>query len=621
MQWMRRIFAGLSACVISATSLSSISLAAEPQPTTRPPVPATLSVQRTGDRNAVIAATFRDQEPGSQVTVFVDREPFVFSDAGDNGDRKAGDGVFSIETEFDFDSFAEGNRQLGENGGEIPLFAPGGRQLIGTQTADFNGEDVIVTRNIGENRQQFRLPGSAGQIDVDTPVTIPLFAGPVGAAATTATAAAASAPASIPDSLMITKLSVVNDTTRTWACTTAGSPPVGNPVGPWTFWKLMENISNGRAPTSDYIKQLFKHWTFVPVINSFPVPSRPNVYQQIIEDWEIRSGGPGATLLPQESPFRLLGIVLRVDLRGGGGPYGGGDAGEGRFVFSLHDGNCNNKPMTVILEYKVPLSGCAAVRDWAQDWKALATSTNYNADLEALTQVFSAAGANPLAPNQSAISQVRTNEFLPGSPLWEMREFVLPHSGGFLQETDVKQEPDNGWNNTPLLADYLNTNWPLLVGPPPAQHTIPLNHAGNPFRGARSPVPQLWNAPAAFLTVPTTPSPITPPPATIRDDALFELAVNTCSGCHQVETGTPFAHLDYNTPVGSPAILSGFLTGIVLPDPRNAAIPRKFNDLARRALDLDNVAAMICPSSVTAVPIGNILVQQLSIAPALTATH
>lgn len=326
-------------------------------------------------------------------------------------------------------------------------------------------------------------------------------------------------------------------------------------------------------------------------------------------------------MLPHESPFRLLGIVLRLDLRGAGGPYGGGEAGEGRFVFSLHDGNCNNKPMTLILEYKVPLSGCIAVRDWAQKWKAIATSTNYNADLAALTQVFSAAGANPAAPNQSAISQIRTNEFLPGSPLWEMREFVLPRGGGFLQETDVKQEPDTGWNNTPLLADYLNNNWPQLVGPPPAQHTIPLNYNGNPFRGASSPVPQLWNAPAALLTVPTTPSPITPAPATIRDDALFQLALNTCSGCHQVETGTPFAHLDYNTPVAVPAILSGFLTGISLPDPRNGAVMRHFNDLARRALDLDHVAAMSCPTPVVAVPVGNLLLQQLSVAPPVTATH
>lgn len=149
-----------------------------------------------------------------------------------------------------------------------------------------------------------------------------------------------------------------------------------------------------------------------------------------------------------------------------------------------------------------------------------------------------------------------------------------------------------------------------------------VNYNGNPFRGASSPVPQLWNAPAAFLTVPTSPSPITPPPATVRDDALFQLALNTCSGCHQVETGTPFAHLDYNTPVGAPAILSGFLTGTSLPDPRNGAIMRNFNDLARRATDLDHVAAMSCPTTaVAAVPVGNLLLQQLSVAPPVLATH
>lgn len=614
MHWMQRITAGVSACIITATSLSSSTALAQTEPGLSS-TPSALTVQRVDDRKAVIAATFPNREPGGEVTVFLDEEGFAFSDTGENGDREAGDGVFSIETEFDFDSFAEGNL-LQANGGESPVFAPGGRQLIGTQRAEFNGEEVIVTRVIGNKEQQFNLPVFAGQIDFDNPVAIPLFGSPLGVAA----AAAASTPASIPDSLMITKLSVVNDHARTWACTTPGSPPVGNPVGSWTFWRLMENIANGTAPTSDYIKDMFRHWAFTPVINSFPVPARPNVYQQIIQDWEIRSGGPGADLVPHESPFRLLGIVLRLDLRSAGGPYGGGEAGEGRFVFTLHDGNCNNKPMTLILEYKVPLSGCVAVRNWAQQWKALATSTNYNADLEALTQVFAAAGANPLGPNQSAISQIRTNEFLPGSPIWELREFVLPRSGGFLGETDVKQEPDSGWNNTPLLANYLNGNWPLLVGPPPAQHTIPLNFAGNPFRAASAPVPLLWNAPAAFLTVPTSPSPITPPPATVRDDALFQLAVNTCSGCHQVETGTPFAHLDYNTPVGVPALLSGFLTGISLPDPRNGAVMRHFNDLARRAIDLDNVAAMACPS-VAPVPAGNLLVQQMSAMPALTATH
>ena len=348
------------------------------------------------------------------------------------------------------------------------------------------------------------------------------------------------------------------------------------------------------------------------------VNPRPHVFDDIIQQWEIRSGGIGAPLRPEHSPFRLLGIVLRLDLRGGGSTYGGGDAGEGRFVFTLHDGNCDNESMTIILEYKVPIAGCQGVRHWAQQWKALATSTNYNSDLAALTQVFSAAGVNPPGPNQSAIGQVRTNEFLIQSPFWELREFVLPAAGGFLAQTTVKQEPDISHNNSPLLATFLNNEWPNLVGPPSGQHTVTDIYNGIHMLAGAAPAPVFWDVANGMLTVPTSPSPNTPPPATIRDDAKFELALNTCSGCHTVETNTPFAHLDYNTPVGQPALLSGFLTGISLPDPRQPSVTRSFNDLARRALDLDHVAAMAC--RVPAAP-GNVLVNQLTAPAPVTAVH
>ncbi|ACE83118.1 hypothetical protein [Cellvibrio japonicus] len=82
----------------------------------------------------------------------------------------------------------------------------------------------------------------------------------------------------------------------------------------------------------------------------------------------------GADLLSQESPFRLLGIVLCADLRGGTGPYVGGDAGEGRVVFALHDGNCNNRSKTII--HGVPISGCAQIRTWVQKWVVLSSSAN-----------------------------------------------------------------------------------------------------------------------------------------------------------------------------------------------------------------------------------------------------
>lgn len=115
-------------------------------------------------------------------------------------------------------------------------------------------------------------------------------------------------------------------------------------------------------------------------------------------------------------------------------------------------------------------------------------------------------------------------------------------------------------------------------------------------------MPMLWNVPNNLLTIPTSPAPTTAPPATIRDDALFEFALNTCSGCHLVETHTHFAHVDYDSPPGQPALLSGFLTGLSVPDARNPAIPRHFNDLARRAVDLTNAANANCDSD---IPSGN----------------
>lgn len=602
-----------TATVLLASSFSTASVAQ-----TANPKPNTLSITKLDDNTATISAGFATATTrDKKLSVLIGKTPVVLVDDGTNGDTRAGDGLFSIKTDFDFESFARANLQLAHTADldKQLLFAPGSRQPVAQQKISLNNNSLEFSGFSNGKETRFNLPLDAGRIKLNDPISLPLFNIPLGLPAEVESARAA---ISIPQSLMITDVSVVNDHSRTWACPTTNTSPVGNPVGEWTFWRLMENMANGTTSTSNFIKALFKHWTVPQTINSFTVAPRPNVYQKIIKEWEIRSGGPGATLLPHESPFRLLGIVLRADLRGGTGPYAGGDAGEGRFVFALHDGHCNNLSKTIILEYKVPISGCTNVRTWAQKWVALASSANYNNDLEHLTQVFTAAGANPSAPNQSAIGQVRTNEFLPGSPLWELREFILPTSGGTLVETDVKQEPHISFNNSATLANYLNLNWPQLVGPPSAQHTIPLIFPAAPFAAGSSPVPVLWNAPTGLLTVPTTPAPVTPPPATVRDDALFELALNTCSGCHQMETATSFAHLDYNSVPGLPAQLSGFLTGISIPDPRNPAVIRHFNDLARRAADLNVAATMSCSR---AAPQGNLLLNELSLPAQLKAVH
>ena len=124
--------------------------------------------------------------------------------------------------------------------------------------------------------------------------------------------------------------------------------------------------------------------------------------------------------------MRLLAIVNRFDLRSTG------NAGEGRFVFGVLDAAGNPMQFTVILEYKLPAANAAAVQTWANDWHALGAlalgSAAYRTKLQQITHKFSKRGAFPGRPNDSAISQVRSNEIALAFP-WELRELHLTTTG------------------------------------------------------------------------------------------------------------------------------------------------------------------------------------------------
>ena len=74
-----------------------------------------------------------------------------------------------------------------------------------------------------------------------------------------------------------------------------------------------------------------------------------------------------------------------------------------------------------------------------------------------------------------------------------------------------------------------------------------------------------------------------------NDDIRFNFSVNTCSGCHQSETGAPFLHVS-NRGQNNETQLSGFLVGGEISDPVSGD-PREFNDLERRMLDLCNLVS------------------------------
>jgi hypothetical protein len=537
----------------------------------------TVSVKRlkmsSKEGNALLILNFNKTEKlGKQLTINVNDRALVFHDDGTAGDEVAGDRRLSAVINVNFPELTAKQSRIKalnaklQAGSTIPIFD--GRVLVG--------------------EQEMSLPLSSGELQAGQEVTLTALASP-----------GSIDPAR---SLLIRDPSVVEDPTRTFnPCTKAGTP-----MGVWTFGYLMEQMANqpvtGINPSA-FARQWLKHWENNIAVNGWGVPLRPSVVNSIITTWENASGGPGYPLDLAKAPFKLLAIVNRIDLRGNSG-YTTNNAGEARFVFGAVDLNsrgCAPLEMTVIFEYGIDKKDCDDIISWAKQWVSLSSlplgSPAYNAALEAITQQFAKAGAAPHKVNESALNQLRTNEFLPPvTAPWELREFrltmgkedPLPPTGQLIQTT-VKQNPDEVLNNTNTLADYINGNCgPILSD----THVVPLTFPRsvldppmpNPpgFLGGNSFVPpNFWNAPG--LTCDPSPP----------GDARFKFSLATCSGCHRSETNTTFYHIR-PAPFGTPAPLSAFLSGpITVNDPVNG-FPRNFDEMLRRAKILDSIVNGDC---------------------------
>jgi hypothetical protein len=232
---------------------------------------------------------------------------------------------------------------------------------------------------------------------------------------------------------------------------------------------------------------------------------------------------------------------------------------------------------TIILEYKLPAASEADVLGWAQAFHALgalSSGEGYNAALQAITDRFAGRGVRPGHPNASAINTVRTNEIsFSDNGIWELRQFTLSPATGLLVPGTVALTPDLRFNNSVTLASYIAANQAAIVA---ETHVVPAVFNGQPFAaGAIFNDLSTWFAPGA------------------DNSARHHFALNTCNGCHSAdETGTTFLQISPRTP-GREATLSGFLTGITIPDPVTGQL-RTFDDLGRRKLDLQ---AIVCAGS------------------------
>jgi hypothetical protein len=393
---------------------------------------------------------------------------------------------------------------------------------------------------------------------------------------------------SVPKSLMIRHLGVVEDPTRTKASCGQSS------MGVWSFGYLMEQMAN--TPVTgvtgpQFTRAWLERWTSDAVINGWTVQARTMMQTKIIDPWVAASGGPNAPLDLSKAPFRLLAIVNRMDLRDQVA-YGGTDAGELRFVFASLEPNCAQADpgtFAVALEYAVPAAGCLNMKALATQWKALGGlpigSPQYNAALEAITQQVVVSNAGGGKANGSALNQIRVIENLlddtGGGLDWEAREFRIDPLTHLLLQDTVAQTPDRTIKlQTPFLSEFVNQDTVAINA---NDYVVPLRFPNpqQPFRGG-SMIFSLFNIVWDDLAHP------------IPDrGARHIFGLNTCNGCHTNETDTAATHV-IPTGFGTPAGLSGFMTGIWVNDPADGFPVRYFDELQRRAVDLDAFISESC---------------------------
>jgi len=313
---------------------------------------------------------------------------------------------------------------------------------------------------------------------------------------------------------------------------------------------------------------MFRSFIDPQAVNGFTIPSRPAMEQIVLQPWPRTADGK---LDLTRAPMRLLAIVNRLDLK----DLSKNKAGEGRLVFGVLDQFGNPLQFTVIFEYLLPATTEADFKAWADRFHALQAlpfpSESYNAALQAITDAFSARGALPVGPNGNALIDIRTNEIALSFFIWQLREFHLSPTTGFLMPATLANTPDSSFNGTSTLADFINQNEAAVIA---ETHEVPASFAGAPFQAA-----------AVFNNFDTWSAPGINNPL-----ARHKFSLNACNGCHGGETQTSFLQINPRV-AGQPSQLSGFLTGITVTDPFDGTV-RQFNELGRRRTLME---AAVCP--------------------------
>ncbi len=476
----------------------------------------------------------------------VEDQNVVFNDLGIAGDAVESDGVYStvVNSEDTTDDLIEVLES--QSGKAIPLYK-------GLAQSGFVQHFKIAAGKYGANGP---ITGDPSNIDVFR-------------------------------ELMITDPLVVEDPVRTYdPCAKQGTPN-----GEWTFARLFRNIANQERTgiTPEALAQVWVDQILNPVSINAGETRPTDLERAVLQNWIAQSGGEDQSLDLDKAPFRLLAIVNRIDLRTRR------NAGEVRFVFgALRTDRCEFEesagpaPYSVIFEYRKTGSSHRLRKKWGRQWHELADfelgSSDYNRNLEILTRKVTQANINrEQRPNRTALSLLRTNAELDEGRIWLMREFKMAENSnsllrGFIEHSTLNKTPSEAFNKTDALSEYMNNNARKIAK---NKHSIPLISAenGEPMATGSVFVGLAFTGQENFWEGSTT-IPVDP-----ETRHLFSL--NTCNGCHGRETNTEFVHINPERQVGFAARLSRFMTGGEVGDPTDPSILRSFNELERRAQDLD----------------------------------
>ncbi len=292
-------------------------------------------------------------------------------------------------------------------------------------------------------------------------------------------------------SLMINELEVVNDLRS-------------QNDGVWSFSHLLKTLAPTNTILEDYLTDWILEWRSTPSNENTPQP-RP---QTIKDLWTKDSLG---RLIASRSPFRLLAVIHRPDLRTQLNP-----AGEGRFVFGLFNPKSQLlMPLTIIFEYRLPDS--LSPQKWASKLRDLGLSP-YNQDFKQKLEQMTRIWARP-----ENLLSVRSNQLI-GTHHWELRNFSRD-STGFLRSQFLPRSPALIFNdpnsNSPLKNWILDNQSAIRNG----QYNLP-----NQFLSFASLIPD-----ENFQWLKNQDLP---------EDVRKSFAMQTCNGCHAGESGTRFLHLN-----------------------------------------------------------------------------